>query len=242
MLYAFFFNTFFEWVASSPKTGKFPTLLLEKHNSMDWVYYSRVPIDRIFIWFISWKCTLCQASMFIFVKGRASSSCQLIKEQGLTSVFMLMLWSVFGLIYNAYYQKLWTSVYFFASRRCTPSHAIVVTYALLLSGAWQSAGNSSALFLTGAAQNLLCLKLAEELGVVIVSPWVSWFVAASLPAIVSLLATPFVLYKLYPPETKDTPDAPAHAARKLELMGPITRNEWAMVGTMLLAVSLWVFG
>lgn len=77
---------------------------------------------------------------------------------------------------------------------------------------------------------------------VLVSPWVSWFVAASLPAIVSLLATPFVLYKLYPPETKDTPDAPALASQKLELMGPITRNEWAMVGTMLLAVSLWVFG
>ncbi|KAH7865706.1 hypothetical protein Vadar_010098 [Vaccinium darrowii] len=106
----------------------------------------------------------------------------------------------------------------------------------------QAAGNSSALFLTGAALNLLCLKLAEELGVVITSPWVSWFVAASLPAIVSLLATPFVLYKLYPPETKDTPDAPAIAARKLELMGPVTRNEWAMVGTMLFAVSLWVFG
>ncbi|KAH7865355.1 hypothetical protein Vadar_005561 [Vaccinium darrowii] len=114
--------------------------------------------------------------------------------------------------------------------------------AYLVMSQFQSAGNSSALFLTGAAQNLLCLKLAEELGVVIANPWVSWFVAASLPAIVALLATPFVLYKLYPPETKDTPDAPAMAARRLELMGPVTRNEWAMMGTMLLAVSLWVFG
>lgn len=77
---------------------------------------------------------------------------------------------------------------------------------------------------------------------VISSPWVSWFKAASLPAIVSLLATPLVLYKLYPPEIKDTPDAPAVAAKKLELMGPVTRNEWIMVCTMLLAVSLWVFG
>lgn len=114
--------------------------------------------------------------------------------------------------------------------------------AYLVMSQFQSAGNSSALFLTGAAQNLLCLKLAEELGVVIANPWVSWFLAASLPAIVALLATPFVLYKLYPPETKDTPDAPAMAARKLELMGPVTRNEWAMMGTMLLAVSLWIFG
>ncbi|KAG2302150.1 hypothetical protein Bca52824_030801 [Brassica carinata] len=49
-------------------------------------------------------------------------------------------------------------------------------------------GNSSALFLTAAAQNLLCLKLAEELGVVIANPWVSWL-KASLPAIISLLLT-----------------------------------------------------
>ncbi|KAK6916150.1 Solute carrier family 13 [Dillenia turbinata] len=112
----------------------------------------------------------------------------------------------------------------------------------LVQSQFQSAGNSSALFLTAAAQNLLCLKLAEELGVKIASPWVAWFKAASLPAIVCLLATPLVLYKLYPPEIKDTPDAPAMAAKKLEQMGPVTRNEWVMVGTMLLAVYLWVFG
>ncbi|CAB4320069.1 unnamed protein product [Prunus armeniaca] len=112
----------------------------------------------------------------------------------------------------------------------------------LIMSQFQSAGNSSALFLTAAAQNLLCLKLAEELGLIISSPWVSWFKAASLPAIVSLLATPLVLYKLYPPETKDTPDAPAMATKKLEHMGPVTKPEFIMVGTMLLAVSLWVFG
>lgn len=112
----------------------------------------------------------------------------------------------------------------------------------LVMSQFQSAGNSSALFLTAAAQNLLCLKLAEELGVIISSPWVSWFKAASLPAFVSLLATPLVLYKLYPPETKDTPDAPAMATKKLEHMGPVTKHEFIMVGTMLLAVSLWVFG
>ncbi|GFP86781.1 dicarboxylate transporter 2.1 chloroplastic [Phtheirospermum japonicum] len=121
-----------------------------------------------------------------------------------------------------------------------PSKKKIGSY--LVQSQFQSAGNSSALFLTAAAQNLLCLKLAEELGVVIANPWVSWFKAASLPALVSLLATPLILYKLYPPETKDTPEAPAMAAKKLELMGPVTKNEWVMIGTMLLAVSLWVFG
>ncbi|KAJ9705761.1 hypothetical protein PVL29_003725 [Vitis rotundifolia] len=114
--------------------------------------------------------------------------------------------------------------------------------AYLVQSQFQSAGNSSALFLTAAAQNMLCLKLAEEVGVIVSSPWVSWFRAASVPALVSLLLSPFILYNLYPPEIKDTPDAPAMATKRLEHMGPVTRDEWVMIGTMILAVSLWVFG
>ncbi|GLJ39387.1 hypothetical protein SUGI_0804320 [Cryptomeria japonica] len=114
--------------------------------------------------------------------------------------------------------------------------------AYLVQSQFQACGNSSALFLTAAAQNLLCLKLAEELGVVVSNPWVTWFKVASVPATVALLAVPYLLYKIYPPEIKDTPEAPAMAAKKLEAMGPMTKNEWVMVATMLLAVSLWVFG
>ncbi|KAF9593144.1 hypothetical protein IFM89_020354 [Coptis chinensis] len=32
------------------------------------------------------------------------------------------------------------------------------------------------------------------------------------------------------------------SALKLEQMGLVTKNEWVMVGTMLFAVSLWIFG
>lgn len=114
--------------------------------------------------------------------------------------------------------------------------------AYLVMSQLQSGCNSSALFLTAAAQNLLCLKLAEGVGVKIVSPWVTWFKAASLPAIVCLLTTPYLLYNIYPPETKDTPEAPALASKKLQQMGPVSKNEWVMVATMVLAISLWVFG
>lgn len=27
-----------------------------------------------------------------------------------------------------------------------------------------------------------------------------------------------------------------------QAMGPVTKNEWVMIGTMLLAVTLWIFG
>lgn len=106
----------------------------------------------------------------------------------------------------------------------------------------QSAGNSSALFLTAAAQNLLCIKLAQELGVKIASPWITWFKFACLPAFVGLILTPLILYKLYPPGIKDTPHAPAMASERLKQMGSVTRDEWIMIVTMLLAVALWISG
>ncbi|BBN06238.1 divalent anion:Na+ symporter, DASS family [Marchantia polymorpha subsp. ruderalis] len=114
--------------------------------------------------------------------------------------------------------------------------------AYLVQTQFQAAGNSSAMYLTGAAQNLLCLNLAKELGVNIANPWVAWFQAASVPAIVAMLTTPLIMYNLFPPEIKSTPDAPAMAEKKLQALGPVTQSEWVMVGTMLLAVTLWVFG
>jgi len=60
---------------------------------------------------------------------------------------------------------------------------------------FQGSVHSSALFLTAAAQNLLCMKLASELGVAIASPWVTWFTAALAPALVGLAVTPLIMYK-----------------------------------------------
>lgn len=47
--------------------------------------------------------------------------------------------------------------------------------AYLVQTQFQGSVNSSAMFLTAAAQNLLCMKLAGELGVTIGSAWVTWF-------------------------------------------------------------------
>ncbi|KAG6555970.1 hypothetical protein Mapa_001910 [Marchantia paleacea] len=106
----------------------------------------------------------------------------------------------------------------------------------------QAAGHSSALFLTGSAQNLLCLNLAKELGVIVANPWMTWFQAASVPAIFALLTTPLLMYQIYPPELKQIPNAPVMAQKKLEELGSVSRNEWIMLATMLLAVILWSLG
>ena len=100
---------------------------------------------------------------------------------------------------------------------------------------------TSALFMTGAAQNLLCNKLAGSIGVPMAS-WGSWFQASCVPGIISLILTPYIIFKLFPPEIKETPDAPAEAAAKLEEMGPITLAEQIVLTVMGGLVILWIFG
>lgn len=114
--------------------------------------------------------------------------------------------------------------------------------AYLVQSQLQGSVNSSAMFLTAAAQNLLCMKLAAELGVVVPSAWVTWFKVAVVPALTGLLITPALLYKLFPPEIKDTPEAPKQAGDRLQKMGPMSRDEKIMLGTMGCAVLLWVCG
>ncbi|KFM28622.1 Dicarboxylate transporter 1, chloroplastic [Auxenochlorella protothecoides] len=134
--------------------------------------------------------------------------------------------------------------------------------AFLVMNQLQGSTCSSALFLTAAAQNLLCMKLAAELGVVVPSAWTTWFkasggvalagaAAASLPALTGLLLTPLIMYKLFPPSVKDTPEAPKClnfvillqlAQEQLTRMGPMSTNERIMLATMGAAVCLWVAG
>ena len=48
------------------------------------------------------------------------------------------------------------------------------------------------------------------------------------------------MYQVMPPELKATPEAPKEAQKQLENMGPMSSKEWIMLGTMLLAITLWV--
>jgi len=113
--------------------------------------------------------------------------------------------------------------------------------AYLVTTVLHTGGITSALFMTGAAQNLLCNKLAGSIGVPM-SSWGSWFMASCVPGLVSLAITPLVLFKLFPPGVKETPDAPQAAAKKLEEMGPVTLAEKIVLGVMASLVVLWIFG
>lgn len=50
------------------------------------------------------------------------------------------------------------------------------------------------------------------------------------------------MYKLFPPQIKNTPEAPKLAEEQLVAMGPMSRDEQIMLATMAGAVILWVAG
>lgn len=114
--------------------------------------------------------------------------------------------------------------------------------AFLTQSQFQTSIHSSSLFLTASAQNLLCLNMAAELGAVVPNQFFTWMAGAALPSIVGMLITPFIIFKLCPPEVTDTPEAPKEATRRLEAMGPMSRDEQIMLLTMGIAVALWVVG
>ncbi|KAJ0623664.1 putative solute carrier family 13 [Helianthus annuus] len=106
---------------------------------------------------------------------------------------------------------------------------------------FQTSVISSSMFLTAMAANPLSANLTfntikQTIG------WTDWAVAAIVPGIVSLIVVPLILYVIYPPTVKSSPDAPKLAKEKLEKMGPMTKNEIIMAGTLLLTVGLWIFG
>jgi len=111
--------------------------------------------------------------------------------------------------------------------------------AFLVECAYQSTATSSCLFLTGAAQNFLILKLASGVGIDVPSPFGTWFLAALGPSLVSFLLTPLLAFFLLPPEATKTPDAPQAAKEQLQAMGPVKDDEKIFGMVMLGMVGLW---
>ncbi|WP_145471746.1 anion permease [Staphylococcus pettenkoferi] len=99
---------------------------------------------------------------------------------------------------------------------------------------------TAAMFLTAMAGNPLAQSLAQHEHIHIT--WMNWFLAALVPGIVSLIVVPFIIYKIYPPEIKETPDAKSWADNELKDMGHMQRDEKFMIGIFLVALILWVLG
>lgn len=99
---------------------------------------------------------------------------------------------------------------------------------------------TGAMFMTAMAANPLVQTLAKSSGVNI--SWGGWFLAALVPGIISLIVVPWLIYKMYPPEIKETPNAKQWAEKELDQMGKMTLPEKLMAVIFIIALVLWMTG
>jgi anion transporter len=113
--------------------------------------------------------------------------------------------------------------------------------AYVMKTCFQTSTISSAMFITAMAANPLAVDLAANaLGRQI--SWGTWALAGLVPGLICLLAVPAILYIIYPPELKSTPDAPAKAKEELSKLGPLSTDEKITAGALAVTVGLWIFG
>ncbi len=96
-----------------------------------------------------------------------------------------------------------------------------------------------AMFLTGQASNALIATLARDVtGIELTYP--RWIIGSIVPGLVSLLVVPLLLYKIFPPEIKRTPEAAKYAAAELKSMGRMSLHEKLMLLVFALVGALWM--
>lgn len=102
----------------------------------------------------------------------------------------------------------------------------------------QTSAVTSAMFMTANAPNPMIVSLVAATFAISMS-WGEWALAAVVPGIVSLILIPLVMYKIYPPELKETKMAQEIAANELNAMGPISFAEKIMLGVFVGCLVLW---
>ena len=98
---------------------------------------------------------------------------------------------------------------------------------------------TSATFMTAQAASPLLVELAKKTANITIS-WSMWALAGIVPGLLCLIIVPFLLYKIYPPEIKETPQAAELARAELQKMGPMKRSEKILLFVFLLILALWV--
>ena len=109
--------------------------------------------------------------------------------------------------------------------------------AYLMMNSMAGLGISSALWLTAMASNPIGANIAKNFGVDI--SFGSWFLASIVPSMVTFIVIPRLLYIIYPPEVKKTPQAPIMAKETLKEMGKMSKNEWITAITFIIMVIFW---
>ncbi len=113
--------------------------------------------------------------------------------------------------------------------------------AFLMLVGFHSTYTTSAMFLTSMVANPVVADFARKIAHVDLT-WSKWAMAASLPGLLALATIPWLLYKLNPPEIRDTAAARDFARVELSRMGSMSRDERYLVVILLAVMAGWVTG
>ena len=107
--------------------------------------------------------------------------------------------------------------------------------------AFASTAVTSSMFLTALAPNAAALALVKQATGLEIT-WTQWLLGVWPIAVPLLALVPLLVYVVYPPGIRSSPEVPAWAAQELRRMGPLGRNEIAMAAVVALAIVLWIVG
>ena len=111
--------------------------------------------------------------------------------------------------------------------------------AFLMASVYQCNVVVCAMFLTGQASNPIIARFAQETTGIEIT-YARWAIAAIVPGILSLIAVPWLIYRVFPPEIKHTPAAGEFASQELKSMGPMKWSEWLMLVVFGVVAVLWM--
>ena len=96
-----------------------------------------------------------------------------------------------------------------------------------------------ATFLTGQASNVIIAGFAAHHAGIDLN-YSIWFISAIPASLISLAVVPLMIYRFFPPEVKETPDAVRFAHRELEKLGPVKLSEKILLVVFVGVVALWI--
>jgi solute carrier family 13 (sodium-dependent dicarboxylate transporter), member 2/3/5 len=95
-------------------------------------------------------------------------------------------------------------------------------------------------FLTGTIPNPVSIgMIAAAAGISLYTTWSYWALAALPTNIVILVATGWLVLKMFPPEVTALPGGLDYIKKELQAMGPMSAREKKAVGYFALALALW---
>lgn len=95
-----------------------------------------------------------------------------------------------------------------------------------------------AMFMTSMAANPMVALFAKQTLDIDIT-WSTWILGSSVPGLLTLLAIPWIMFKLSPPTVTKTPEAPGIAREELSKMGPMSYGEKMASAIFIICLLLW---